>query len=300
VQRGASGPVSEFPHQPNLFLACGFLAAVILAALPAPVAGQSAAPPPATLEFTVLATPTGGRAEKVMRHPFYLLRASVEEIEKAARTQATPPGLDAFIDDLKVSPELRAWMKRTRTVALTGYEFISQVTPDDILEVPEFRHAYVTRNLIMVGLGFPKRKAKLTDKEKNPAKWEESEKRYWDEVRAYATLHPESKQGMDEHLLEITSGTDWNLRLERHEQEVRQRFLQILHRDYLAAQTETDYEGRARFTGLPAGRYWLTNLYQTVRAGDVQLRWELLVELRPGQSHYLELSNANALLPSSR
>jgi hypothetical protein len=251
------------------------------------------------LEFAVLATPSGGRPEKVMRHPFYLLRASVGEIEEAARAQATPPDLNAFVDQLKVSPELREWMKRNQMVTTSGDDFLAALTPDDILDVPEFRHAYVTRNLIMVGLGFPKRKAKLTDREKNPAKWEESEKRYWEEVRSYVILHPESKQGMDEHLLDITAGTEWNVRLERHQQEIRQRFLQLVQRDYLVAQAETDLEGRARMTEVSAGRYWLTNLYQTVRAGDVHLRWELPVELRPGQTHYLELTNANALLPSS-
>ena len=297
MQPGPPRPVTRFTHRWNLPLKGSVLVAVILVSLPSPAAAQSTAAP-ATLEFTVQATPSGGRPEKVMLHPFYLLRASVEEIEDAARAQFTPPELNAFIDELKVSPELQEWMKRSQIVALTGDEFLSHVTADDILNIPEFKHAYVTRNLIMVGLGFPKRKAKLTDQEKNPAKWEESEKRYWEEVRAYATLHPESKQGMDEHLLEITSGTDWNLRLERHEQEIRQRFLQLVQRDFLVAQAETDYAGRARFTGLPAGRYWLTNLFQAVRAGDVHLRWELPVELRAGQAHYLELTNANARLPA--
>ena len=282
----------------NLLRACVLLGAGALCTLPPSVAAQSANAP-AALEFTVTATPSAGRPEKVMRHTFYLLRASPEEIEQAARQQVAPPDLDAFIEDLKVGSELKDWMKRNHSVTLTGDEFVAKVTPDDIFNVPEFRHAYVTRNLIMVGLGFPKRKAKATDREKNPAKWEESEKRYWDEVRAYAMLHPDSKQGMDEHLLEITAATDWNIRLDRHEQEVRQRFLQLMHRDYLVAQAETDLEGRARFAAVPAGRYWLSNLLQTVRAGDVQLRWELPVELRPGQSHYLELTNANARLPSS-
>lgn len=298
MQPGAFRPVSNLIQQRNLLFLCGALVASITVWPPVPAAAQSTAAP-ATLEFTVLATPSGGRPEKVMRHPFYLLRAGVGEIEEAARAQATPPDLDGFVEQLKVSPELRDWMKRNQVVTLTGDDFLARLNADDILDVPEFRHAYVTRNLIMVGLGFPKRKAKLTDREKNPAKWEESEKRYWEEVRSYAILHPDSKQSMDEHLLEITAATEWNIRLERHQLEIRQRFLQLVQRDYLVAQAETDYEGRARMTGVRAGRYWLSNLYQTVRAGDVHLRWELPVELRAGQTHYLELTNANALLPSA-
>lgn len=297
MQPGVSRPDAKNPFlRWTPLLTCAVLAAGLLAALASSAAAQGASGAPATLEFTVQATPSAGSPEKVMRHTFYLLRASLQEIEGAAGAQIAPPDLDAFIGELKVSPELQDWMKRNHTVTLTGDDFLTKVTADDILNIPEFRNAYVTRNLIMVGLGFPKRKAKLTDREKNPAKWEESEKRYWEEVRAYAILHPESKQGMDEHLLEITAGTDWNVRLERREQEVRQRFLQMVQRDFLAAKAETDYDGRGRFPGVPAGRYWLTNLYQTVRAGDVNLRWELPVELRPGQTHYLELNNANARL----
>lgn len=243
------------------------------------------------------AAPTGGRSEKVMRHPFYLLRASPGEIEKAAREQLPPPQFDAFVDELKVSPELKEWMKHHQTVTLAGEDFLNQVTPDDILDILEFREAYTTRNLIMVGLGFPKRKAKLTDKEKNPTKWEESEKRYWEEVRAYAILHPESKQGMDEQLLEITAASEWKTRQERHEQQVRQTFMQLVQSRYLVAETETDLDGRARFDAVPPGRYVLTNLWHQVRAGDVRLDWELVVDLHPGQSLYLELSNANARLP---
>ncbi|MGH9861919.1 MAG: hypothetical protein ACRD35_00695 [Candidatus Acidiferrales bacterium] len=248
----------------------------------------------ATLQFSVRATPTGGRPEKVMRHPFYLLRASLADIEKEVRQKMPAPTLEAFIEELPLSPELKDWMKRNHTVDLVGPAFLNQMTPDDILTVPEFKQAYVTRNAVMVGLGFPKRKAKLTDQQKNPAKWEASEKRYWDEVRAYATLHPDSKQGLDEHLLDITTGTEWKMRLERHEHEVQQRFMQLVHSDYLTAETETDYEGNARFDALRPGRYWLTNLWRDVRSGDVRLHWEVPVELRGGQRHYLELTNANA------
>lgn len=229
-----------------------------------------------------------------MRQPFYLLRASLEAIERVAREELPPPDLDEFVDGLMVSPELKEWMKRSRSVVTQGDDFIAGLAVDDIMDVPEFRHAYVTRNLIMVGLGFPKRKAKLTDREKNPEKWEKSEKRYWEQVRSYLILHPESKESMDEHLLELTAATEWKARLQRYEQDVRQKTSQLIHAHYLVAQTETDYEGFARFSGLPPGRYWLTTLWNEVRAGDVHLRWELPVELRSGQTLYLDLNNANA------
>ncbi|MEE9234125.1 MAG: hypothetical protein V3U28_01625 [Candidatus Acidoferrales bacterium] len=249
----------------------------------------------ATLEFTVQAAPTGGRAEKVMRHPFYLLRVNLETIEQLAREQSAPPDLAAFIEEQPVSPELKEWMKEHETVKLRGEDFPALLTVDDVLDIPEFRHAYVTANQIMVGLGFPKRKVKLTDRTKKPEKWEADDKRYWEEVRSYLILHPESKRGMDQHLLDINATPEWNARQKRHQQEVQRRALQLAHTPrFLVAHTETNYQGFARLRDLPPGRYWLTNLWNEVRAGDVHLRWELLVELQAGQRLYLELNNANA------
>lgn len=255
----------------------------------------------ATLEFSVQATPSGGRPEKVMKHPFYLLRASLEEIEATARQEIPAPELEAFVEELEVSPEMKAWMKRQHSVALRGDAFLASLTVDDVMEVTEFRAAYVAANLSMVGLGFPKPKVKLSDRERNPEKWERAERRYWEEVRSYLILHPESKATLDDHLLDIHAARDWAARQQRHEQEVHQRVLQLVHSRYLAGRTETDYEGFARLESLAPGRYWLTNLGNEARAGDVRLSWELPVELLPGQTLRLELNNSNARLqPRSR
>ncbi|MBI2956027.1 MAG: hypothetical protein HYY26_01815 [Acidobacteria bacterium] len=272
------------------------LAGILLVAALGVAAGAQAPPTAggATLEFSVRATPTGGRPEKVMRQTFYLLRARVEEIEKQVRAEVAAPALEAFVEELDVSAELKAWMKRTEKVELQGQTFLDALTVDDVMTVPEFRQAYVARNLSMVGLGFPRRRAKLTDREKNPEKWEKDDKRYWEEVRSYLILHPESKQGMDDHLVETNPAAGWRARTYRYEQDVRQRTLQLIHARYLAGQAETDYDGMARIGGIAPGRYWLTNLWNEVRAGDMHLNWELPVELRAGQTVYLELNNANA------
>ena len=234
-----------------------------------------------------------------MRQSFYLLRASLSEIEKEASAEVTPPDFNAFVDKQNVSDELKAWMKREKRADLHGAEFIKAVTVDDLMNVPELKSAYVTRNLTMVGLGFP-RHPKATDKEKNQQKYDEAVKRYWEAVKTYAVAQPESKVQMDDHLVEINPGAAWQAQLEAHQRGIRQRMEQLIYSRYLAGRAETDYEGMAYLRGLAPGRYWLTNLWTEVRAGDVHLRWELPVELRPGQSLYLELNNANAVLPARR
>lgn len=228
-----------------------------------------------------------------MKQPFFLLRASLADIEKKARAEVAPPDLDAFADKLDASDELKAWIKRTRRADLRGPEFIRSLTPDDVMNVPEFKEAYVARNDIMVGLGFP-RYPKVSEKEKNPQKYEESVKRYWDGVRAYLQAHPESKNQMDDHLVDVNPGAAWHAAEQAQDQEVRRKMEQLIYSRYLAGRAETDYEGLARISGLAPGRYWLTNLWTEARAGDVKLRWEVPLELRAGQSLYLELNNANA------
>ena len=270
-----------------------FLAALFSVAAPAAQAQSSAA----ALEFSVSAAPTQGRPEKVMQQPFFLLTKSLKEIEALAREETRPPDLNAFVDELPLSDGMKAWMKKHQRVKLDGDDLAGKLTVDDLLDIPEFQEAYITHNLPMVGLGFPKRKAKLTDREKNPEKWEASEKRFWEEVRTYIILHPESKDGLGEQLLEKNPVAGWNARQKRHEDLVRQQALALVHSRYLARRAETDLEGTGRITGVPAGRYWFSSLWNEARAGDVRLRWELPVELRAGETLRLELNNANALLP---
>lgn len=235
-----------------------------------------------------------------MKQPIYLLRASLRSIEEQAQREIGLPDCEAFIESLDVSPELKAWMKRTGRFELRGEEFTRSLTPDDIMGIPEFFLAYQERNLPFVGFGFPKRKAKPKDRTQNPKKWAESEQRYLEEVHGYLELHPESKQGLDEHLTHIDSAARWKMIEHQHQLRIQQYTLQLVESRYRVARTETDYEGRARFDNLPPGRYWLSNLWNEVRAGDVHLNWDLPIQVVAGETLYVELSNANALLPAGK
>lgn len=277
----------------NTRLFPGLVLAGVLACLvsPLPTLSQGAT---ATLEFFVQATPSGGRPEKVMQHPFYLLRQSLAEIERLARGQTSAPDRDAFINDLSLSDELKEWMKRTGVVDLRGDHFRQALTTDDIMAVEELRAAYLAANMSMIGLGFPRPKVKLSDRTKNPERWERRQTKYWEKVRSYLELHPESLQHLDEQLLDLNPGQEWAKLKWQHERAVRRETERLIYSHFLVSRTETSLQGFARFNAVPPGRYWLTNLWKEARAGDVRLRWELPVELRPGQTLTLELNNANA------
>ena len=248
----------------------------------------------ATLEITVRAAPVGGRAEFVRGHPFYLLRESLETIEAAAAAETPPPSLEEFADTIDLSDGFRAWVKRTGVTELRGEAFLRAVTDDDLMEVPEFFAAYIDANQSMVGMGFPRPKAKLSDREKKPEKWKKAINEYKAKLRAYVELHPDSREGMDRELIEINPGPAWSRRLQAHRESLRKAMLRLIHSRYLAAEAETDLEGRARFSA-PPGRYYVTNLWEPARAGSVRLTWELPIELPAAQSYRFELNNANAL-----
>lgn len=248
----------------------------------------------ASLEVTVRATPSSGRAAKVMRHPFYLLREKLTVIEELAQQEVAPPSLEAFADGLEVTDGLKEWIKRTGVTDLRGEHFRRTLTNDDIMEVDEFRGSYIAANLRMLGLGFPRPKVKLSDRKKNPKKWEKNQQKYLDEVSAYLELHPESREHIEEHLLEFNPGSEWLKREQQHQRKIRQVTERLIHSRFLAAEAETDLEGVARFH-VPTGRYYLTNLWNQARAGDVGLRWELPLELPQAENYFITLNNANSL-----
>jgi hypothetical protein len=279
--------------------ACARLTSLILGALLAAL--WLAAPVPArqdgetgSLEFIAVATPSGGRPTPALRLPFYLLRKSFADIQKEAEAEVPPPALDEFIDSLEASPELKAWMKTNKTAQLTGADFIRSLKVKDIFDVPEFLDAYLARNALDTAVGFPKPKHRESDKEKNPEKYAQQKKSYLDKVRRYLETYAHTKDGIDQHLIEINPAQRWAQKETSRQQDVRFRSLELAQTRYLVAKTETDLAGRAGFVRVPPGQYWLSSLDGETVAGDVRLRWDTPVEIGAGAAARLELNNLNA------
>ena len=149
-------------------------AALLLIAMPARLSAQS----PGIIEFSAQVAPTGGRPEPVRQLTFYLLSKSLEDVRQEAAQLEPAPDLDKFIDGLTVSPELKTWMKKHHTVQLSGTDFTKSLTPDEILDVPEFFAAYMSRNAGFKGAGFPSPKFKEKDREANPEKYKQQKEEY--------------------------------------------------------------------------------------------------------------------------
>lgn len=251
-----------------------------------------------TIEFTVRAAPTIGNAEPVRKQTFYLLRKAYTSIRQEAAELEPKPDLEKYVDSLSVSPELRAWIKRTKRVDLSGADFLRELKPDDVIRVPEFRLAYRTRNSENVPLGFPESKFSEKDRVKNPKKYEQQEQAFLKALREYLTTHPDSIEGIDNYLASLDTGSRWARLMKEWQDRADWRARQLAETRYLVARVETDLEGNAQITGVAPGHYWICSLNNYAQVGDVRLAWDLPLEVLPGRRTLLELSNVNALPPA--
>jgi hypothetical protein len=245
------------------------------------------------IQFVANATPSGGLQEPVRGFPFYLLSKSFEQIQKEAQAAYPKPDMDAFIAKLDVSPELKAWMKKNKTVSLSGEAFIHKLTPKDILGVPEFRRAYMERNAGDESVNFPKPKFKVSD-HKNPAKYKKLSDEYHQTLLHYIATFPQTVEGLDLSLMDVDPGSRWNLLLAQRIPAIRRRALDLAQSKYLVARMQTNLQGQADVENVPPGKYWISTLNVAADVGDVHLKWDVPVTVLPGRTAPVTLSNYNA------
>jgi hypothetical protein len=270
------------------------VAAILLFVATATAAPRTAAQA-GSIEFVARATPSGGLEEPIRGFPFFLLTKSFEDISKEAKLLYPKPDMDAFIDKLKVTKELKAWMKKNHWVRLDGEEFVNKLEVADVMDVPEFFAAYVERNSGDKTIVFPNPKFRAADKVKDPAKYDRMVAEYHAAVRTFLTNNPKSTAGMDLNLEEIDPATKWDQSEAKSLPEIHQKTLALAQSKYVVARTATDLQGQGFLRGIPPGTYWLSSLDVSADIGDARPRWDTAVTVRPGQTTYVALSSANAI-----
>ncbi|HEV2488393.1 MAG TPA: hypothetical protein VGT03_01175 [Candidatus Acidoferrales bacterium] len=264
--------------------------ALLLFALPA--AAQTG-----SIQATVRITPSAGLAEPVRGLPIYLLSKSYANIREEAGASVPKPDMDQFIDSLDVSKELKAWMKKHHTVTITGDEFVMNLTTEDVLGIPEFRSAYLSRNAGDKVGGFPSLKYKESDRTKNPEKYQKAMDDYQAAIHRYLDTNPQSKDGMDLELESIDPNHKWLEKVGAREPEIRRLALDLAQSKYSLAQTVTDENGRSGFAGVAPGSYWLSSLGIEAQIGDTREAWDTAVTVHSGAVAQIVLSNFNATPP---
>jgi hypothetical protein len=276
----------------NKWLAlCALLLCAAIVSLAPPVAAQQAGA--GALEFVAHVAPTGGQPEPAREMTFYLLRKDLADIRKEAEQANPPQDMDHFIDGLDASSELKAWMKKTRMVDFSGPDFIKILKPDDVLGIPEFLEAYKNLNGAILKVTLPTSEVKESDQLKNPDKYKREQDNYQKALRSYVKAHPESVDGIDAELGDANPSRRWAQVQLTQRRDTDQRVGLLAQTQYLAAKTVSNLDGRAEFSGVPPGAYWITTLDVPALAGDVRLQWDVPVTIRSGQTTAVELSNLN-------
>ena len=247
------------------------------------------------LDLVARITPTAARPEPVRQFTFYVLTKSYEDITKDVEANDAPPDRDKFITDLKVSDELKAWLKGHDEFDLTSPNLDKTLTPDDILHVPEFLLAYQRANSGGVTYGLPKPKYTDADKTAHPDRYQKQHDEYFAALKKFIQTHPESMSGVELELSGVNPQAKWALLQTERKKRVLRVAPELAQTKYLAAQTDTDLDGHATVANLPAGNYWISTLNLDAGAGDARLRWDVPVTIQSGRSTRVELTNLNAI-----
>jgi len=268
----------------------GVLGCAVCATSGAP--GQSAS---GTLEFAARITPTAARPEPVRQFTFYVLTKSYSEIVKEVEAQNTVDSRDKFIESLKLSAELKEWLKAHDVFDLTTPDLDRLVTPDDILHVPEFLLAYQRSNSGGVTTGIPKPKYVDEDKTANPERYNKQLQEYYVALKKFIQSNPSTVSGIEMELTGVNPEQKWSQIQSEHRRRVLRMAPEYAQTKYLAGKADTDLDGRGSLSGLAPGEYWVSTLNLDANAGDTRLGWDVSVKIRAGQTARVELTNLNAV-----
>jgi hypothetical protein len=246
-----------------------------------------------TLELTARIAPTGARPEPVRQFTFCILTKSYADILKEAAEQFPLAEREEFISNLKISPELKAWMKQHSIIDLTAPDVDKLITPDDVMNIPEFFAGYERSNSGGVTNGLPMPKYKESDAEANPTKYFKLRQDYMSATKKFVESHPSTISGMETELGAVNPKYKWDKALQEHNQKVAQLAPDLAQTKYLAAKGDTDLDGNLVIRGLPPGNYWVSSLGLDAASGDRRLIWDVSVAVHSGAPTQLILSNIN-------
>ena len=246
-----------------------------------------------TLDLTARIAPTGARPEPVRQFTFYILTKSYADILKEAADQFPLAEREEFINNLKMSPELKAWMKQHTVIDLTAPDVDKLITPDDVMNIPEFFAGYERSNSGGVTNGLPMPKYREADAEANPAKYFKLKQEYMSATKKFVESHPATISGMETELGGVNPKYKWDKAVQEHNQKVAQLAPDLAQTKYLAAKGDTDLDGHMVVKGLPPGNYWVSSLGLDAASGDRRLSWDVAVTVHSGTPTQLILSNLN-------
>jgi len=96
-------------------------------------------------------------------------------------------------------------------------------------------------------------------------------------------------------LVGVNPQQQWSQIQADHKRRVQRVAPEFAQTKYLAANTDTDLDGRASVSSLTPGEYWLSTLNLDANAGDTRTGWDVPVVIRAGETTRVELTNLNGV-----
>jgi len=246
------------------------------------------------LDITARITPTAARSEPVRQFTLYILTKSYADIAKEVEGGDGVPGRDEFIESLKVSKELKEWLKSHETLDLTIPELDKMLKADDIIHTPEFLAAYQRSNGGGVTNGLPRPKYKDADKTDHPEKYEKEQQDYFLALKKFIEKNPGTISGVEMELDGVNPQRKWALLQSNHKKRIQKLAPEVAQTKYLAAKVDTDLDGHASIRNMAPGKYWISSLSFDANAGDARVRWDVPITIEAGQTFRIELTNLNS------
>jgi hypothetical protein len=247
------------------------------------------------LEINARITPTGARPEPVRQFTFYVLTKSYSDIVKEVEENDPTPPRDQFVAGLKVSTELRAWLKAHDVLDLEQPDLDKLLTPDDILTVPEFMAAYQRSNGGGVTQGMPQPKYTKIDQTQYPEKYEKQKQEYLTALKKFVRQNPTTISGIEIELAGVNPQHKWATLQNDRRKRVARMAPEIAQVRFLAGKADTDLEGHAWISGLAPGDYWISSLNLDANSGDMRVRWDVPIKIERGKTIRVELSSLNSI-----
>lgn len=246
------------------------------------------------LDITARITPTAARPEPVRQFTLYILTKSYADIAKEVEAGDVLQGRDEFIDSLKVSKELKEWLKSHETLDLTIPELDKMLKADDIIHTPEFLAAYQRSNGGGVTNGLPRPKYKDADKTDHPEKYEKEQQDYFLALKKFIEKNPGTISGVEMELDGVNPQRKWAVLQSNHKKRIQKLAPEVAQTKYLAAKVDTDLDGHASIRNMAPGKYWISSLSFDANAGDARVRWDVPITIEAGQTFRIELTNLNS------
>src|SRR2546422_9729122 len=129
------------------------------------------------------------------------------------------------------------------------------LTPDDVVDIPEFQDAYMTANTGGLAPGMPRPKYSEALKTSHPAKYERLRQQYITALKKFVAMNPGTLAGIEAYLDAVNPARGWNQLAAAHRNRMARRGPGNAQTRDLVGETGTEFEGPGSLLHGPPGVY---------------------------------------------